>query len=190
MRRYNAKLVIALVVLAVPFVYGLAQYTADQSTAFLPSIVKSAQTTDMFDGYLSDCDTIHWGIRIGVVVSGYNGVWLDLGTLPGGPYAIVYSDAPDGTVLGQSDLAWVTFAASEQTIADDWYVWMVNSSNQRASDIVSAQSTGELGMGNCQLIQVRFFSPSIAGVTHTAIPPHPATETPSPTTATPSAIPP
>jgi hypothetical protein len=146
----------------------------------LPSIVKSAQTTDTFDGYLSDCDTIHWGIRIGVAVSGYNGVMLDLGTLPGGPYFIVYSDAPDGTILGQSDLAWVTFAASEQTVADDWYVWIVNSSNQRASDIVSAQSTGELGVGNCQQFSIRFFSPSIPGVTSTPPPFETATPPPSP----------
>lgn len=170
MRRYSTKLLIVLVVLAVPFVYGLAQYAADQSTAFLPSIVKSAQVTDMFDGYTADCVTVHWGgTQISVWVSDHNGVTLDPTTLPGGPYAIVYSDAPDGTILGQATQSAVVFTVSDQIVEDDWYVWMVDGGNQRASDIVSVHSDSELGIGNCQYIAVRFFSPTIEA-TPTVVP--------------------
>jgi hypothetical protein len=178
--RSNTKLILSII-LAIPIILGTAAFAGafDQNTSFFPFVSKNARTGNMLRGFVSSCNPMYWQTQLGAWIGGSNGVALTPADLPGGPYTIVYSDTPDGSILGSSIIWPAQFVVSAQPVDADWYMWVIDGNNQRASDIVSVHTESALGLGKCQALYVVFFSPTIPGMTSTA-PLPPPTHTPIP----------
>lgn len=80
------------------------------------------------------------------------------------PLDLVYSDAPDGPILGR--LTDDTYKYDPWTdeyrlrnggpLAGDWYVWVVVQDDRRISEIAHVHTDGETGEGKCQNARIIF----------------------------------
>jgi len=189
MKRFSLRWAIVLVVLPLALLFGVALSSGagTPGSVFMPVMAKNVQNTELLRGYVQHCATIHWQVVIYAWVMGADGAPLSQSDLPNGPHQVVYSEAPEGTVLGSSGLWSGSLTVSNQPVEKDWYVWVVNGANQRASEIVTVHSDSELGLGNCQSIGVTFFSSSIVAATPNPLPtstlafPQPTEILPTPT---------
>ena len=142
---------VVVTAIVVVMLFAVAVLAQDGDNSYLP-LVQSAATDGpaspaIPQGYVRSCETHHAFTRATVVAGFFEGY-----------DSVVYSTSADGQQLGSALKGDPLMFSTDDAVAGEWWLWLVNSAGERISEPVFLKTDAEPGLGRCQNASVVFYS--------------------------------